>query len=103
MGGFVTFLFVASQSATVSIMVATNATMSILVGSLLKKESVQKMFGLYKDPHEQKMVSEFMRLEMDRDMKMMAEAGRARKQSKVFEDLAKQRIEERGKEHNKKE
>ena len=100
--GFVTFLFVASQSATVSIMFATNATISILVGSVLKIESVQKMVGLYRDPDEQKMVVEFMRLEMDRNMKMMAEARQAQEQSKIYENLAKQRIEERGKEQNNK-
>merc|ERR1712130_619085 len=43
--GFITFLFVASQSATVSVMFATNATISIIVGSILKLESVQKMLG----------------------------------------------------------
>ena len=96
--GFITFCLVASQSATVSIMFATNATISVIVGKAMKSESVQKSLGMYKDPEEQKRLTEFMKLEFERQLSQIQEANRAREQTKIYEDLAKKKIKERAKE-----
>jgi hypothetical protein len=93
--GLITFLLVSSQSATVSMMFATNAVISICVGRVMKMEASQKALGTYRDPVETKILTDFMKIEMDRQMKELKQANLAREQTKVYEELAQKRIKER--------